>query len=125
MGHQMHGIGQTSMGYFIPSYRSLQFSSYLGTRNTRAELERDAGLRKSLGNWSFAINWRDIFNSRKMHRTTIGPEYTQEMERWRGGTNIRFTIKYSFGNMKAKRPDKPMMESEMMDSPEFEGGGMQ
>lgn len=85
----------------------------------------DAGLRKSLGNWSFAINWRDIFNSRKMHRTTIGPEYTQEMERWRGGTNIRFTIKYSFGNMKAKRPDKPMMESEMMDPSEFESGGMQ
>ena len=85
----------------------------------------DAGLRKSLGNWSFAINWRDIFNSRKMHRTTIGPNYEQETQRWRGGTNIRFTIKYSFGNMKAKRPNKPMMQQEMMNESEFEGGGMQ
>lgn len=85
----------------------------------------DAGLRKSLGNWSFAINWRDIFNSRKMHRTTIGPDYKQEMERWRGGTNIRFTIKYSFGNMKAKRNNKPMMDSEMMESTDFDVTGMQ
>ena len=81
----------------------------------------DAGLRKSLGNWSFAINCRDIFNSRKMHRTTIGPNYEQETQRWRGGTNVRFTIKYSFGNMKPKQPKPQMMQQEMMNDSEFEG----
>lgn len=85
----------------------------------------DAGLRKSLGNWSFAVNWRDIFNSRKMHRTTIGTDYIQEMERWRGRTNIRFTIKYTFGNMTAKKRPSQMMESEMMESTDFEMSGMQ
>jgi hypothetical protein len=81
----------------------------------------DAGLRKSLGNWSFAINCRDIFNSRKMHRTTIGPNYEQETQRWRGGTNVRFIIKYSFGNMKPKQPKPQMMQQEMMNDSEFEG----
>ena len=64
----------------------------------------DAGLRKVLGNWSFAINVRDIFDSRKWKNTVNGIDYSEYTERWRGGRNFRFTIKYSFGNMKGKRP---------------------
>ncbi|MDE7403060.1 MAG: TonB-dependent receptor family protein [Muribaculaceae bacterium] len=63
----------------------------------------DLGLRKTLGNWSFSLNCRDLFDSRKWKNTTIGRDYTQYSERWRGGRTVRLTIKYSFGNMKAKR----------------------
>lgn len=63
----------------------------------------DAGLRKNVGNWSFSINCRDIFDSRKFKDEVIGDGYTQHNERWRGGRNFRFTIKYSFGNMRSKQ----------------------
>ena len=63
----------------------------------------DAGVRKTAGNWSFSLNARDIFDSRKWHNFTYGNDYTQESKRWRNGRTLRLTIKYSFGNMHAKR----------------------
>lgn len=62
----------------------------------------DAGVRKNFGNWSVSLNCRDIFDSRKFKDTTIGPNYTQFSERWRGGRNLQLTVKYSFGNMRGK-----------------------
>lgn len=73
----------------------------------------DAGLRKSLGNWSFSISARDLFDSRKFKDTINGQGYTQTTERWRGGRRIQFTVKYSFGNMK-KKPNR-QQEAEPMD----------
>lgn len=64
----------------------------------------DAGLRKVAGNWSFSLNCRDIFDSRRFKNTVYGENYSQVTQRWRGGTTFRLTIKYSFGNMKGKRP---------------------
>lgn len=69
----------------------------------------DAGIRKNLGNWSFSLNCRDIFDSRHWKSTTNGQDYTQFNERWRGGRTLRLTVKYSFGNMKAK-PDRSQNE---------------
>lgn len=69
----------------------------------------DAGVRKNLGNWSFSLNCRDIFNSRKFKNTVYGAGYSQYSERWRGGTTLSLTVKYSFGNMKAK-PNKNQAE---------------
>lgn len=63
----------------------------------------DAGIRKIAGNWSFSLNCRDIFDSRKFKNTVYGPGYTQYSKRWRGGRTLSLTIKYSFGNMKAKQ----------------------
>lgn len=60
----------------------------------------DAGIRKNLGDWSFSLNCRDIFDSRKFKSTVNGDGYTQYSERWRGGRRFQLTIKYSFGNMK-------------------------
>lgn len=74
----------------------------------------DAGIRKTFGDWSISINARDIFDSRKWRNTTYGDDYHQYSERWRGGRQIRLTVKYSFGNMKAKR--NPQQEMEPMDS---------
>lgn len=73
----------------------------------------DLGLRKTLGDWSFSLNVRDLFDSRKWKTTTYGEDYYQYSERWRGGRQIRLSIKYSFGNMKAKR--NPQQEMEPMD----------
>lgn len=63
----------------------------------------DLGLRRNFGDWSVSLNCRDLFDSRKFKNTTIGDDYEQYSERWRGGRQIRLTIKYSFGNMKAKK----------------------
>ena len=73
----------------------------------------DAGIRKVLGNWSFSLNCRDIFDSRKWKDTVNGQDYVQHNERWRQGRTLRLTVKYSFGNMKAKRNRnmEPSMES--------------
>ena len=66
----------------------------------------DAGLRKTLGNWSFSISARDLFDSRKFKNITYGEGYTQSTERWRGGRRIQLTVKYSFGNMRKKTPNR-------------------
>ena len=72
----------------------------------------DIGLRKSFGDWSISVNCRDLFDSRKFKSTTYGPGYSQYNERWRGGRTVRFTLKYSFGNMSGKKNnrdnDEPM-----------------
>lgn len=81
-------------------YNARQISAQ-GTREPGWSV--DAGLRKSVGDWSFSINCRDIFDSRKRHSFTYGDGYSQESERWRGGRRIQFTVKFSFGNMKAQR----------------------
>ena len=93
----------------LPWQLSLQVTGGYNSRSLTAQGSReagwsvDAGIRKSVGDWSFSVNCRDIFNSRKMNMVTNGPDYTQHDKRWRGGTNVRFTVKYSFGNMKPKR----------------------
>lgn len=74
----------------------------------------DIGLRKNFGNWSVSLNCRDLFDSRRWKNTTYGEDYYQYSERWRGGRQVRLTVKYSFGNMKAKR--NPQQEMEPMDS---------
>lgn len=76
----------------------------------------DCGLRKSLGNWSFMVNVRDLFDSRKMDHVTTGLNYREHAKRWRGGRTVRFTIKYSFGNMKAKRDKKENQDMMQMEN---------
>lgn len=80
----------------------------------------DAGLRKVAGNWSISLNCRDIFDSRRFKSTVNGIDYFQRNERWRAGRQLRLTIKYSFGNMKAK-PNKNMAEP--MGGSGYDGGG--
>lgn len=67
----------------------------------------DAGLRKVAGDWSFSLNARDIFDSRKFKSSTITDDYVQTNKRWRGGRTLSLTIKYSFGNMKPKKTARP------------------
>lgn len=80
----------------------------------------DAGLRKNVGKFSISLNCRDVFDSRRMHSFTYGEGYSQESKRWRGGRNVRLTIKYSFGNMNPKRDDN---RHNNMDGGEMDGSG--
>lgn len=99
----------------LPWDISLQATGRYNSKQLTAQGQRgagwsvDAGLRKNVGDWSFSVNCRDIFDSRRMHSYTFGPNYTQEDKRWRGGRQVRFTVKYSFGNMKASRKQQQQM----------------
>ncbi len=84
----------------------------------------DAGLRKIAGNWSFSLNCRDIFDSRKWKTTIYGPGYTQTSKRWRMGRVLSLTIKYSFGNMKANKKGNRNNGGEPMGGSGYEEGGM-
>ncbi len=81
----------------------------------------DLGLRRVFGHWSFSLNCRDLFDSRRFKSTTNGPDYTQFNERWRGGRTVRLTVKFSFGNMNAK-PDKKGNGGEPMEGSGYDGG---
>lgn len=82
----------------------------------------DAGLRKIAGNWSFSLNCRDIFDSRKWKSTIYGPGYTQTSKRWRAGRILSLTIKYSFGNMKANKKGNRNDSGEPMGGSGYEEG---
>jgi outer membrane receptor protein involved in Fe transport len=69
-----------------------------GTREARFFL--DAGIRKSVGDWTFNINGRDLLNSSSRKSTTEGKGFWQEQRNWRGGRTITLSVTYSFGNLK-------------------------
>ncbi|MBD5268673.1 MAG: TonB-dependent receptor [Bacteroides sp.] len=106
----------------LPWQLSFQATGNYTSKNLTAQGSRqggwsvDAGLRKNLGNWSFSLNCRDIFNSRKFKSTVDGLDYTQTDKRWRGGRNLQLTVKYSFGNMKSKSNQNRQQTSEPMDN---------
>lgn len=77
----------------------------------------DAGLRRVFGNWSVSLNCRNIFNSRKFESTIDGDDYHQWSKRWRAGRRLQLTVKYSFGNMKAKHDRR-----NITDENSFNGG---
>lgn len=97
-------------------------SRIMAQGSREASWSLDAGIRKIFGNWSISLNCRDILDSRKMHSITIGEEYMQENERWRGGRRLQLSVKFSFGNMMAKPSKRDMEQGEPMDGGGFEGG---
>ncbi len=110
----------------LPWSLSLQATGNYNSKMLSAQGSRqggwsvDLGLRRVFGAWSFSLNCRDLFDSRKFKSTTNGPDYTQYNQRWRGGRTIRLTVKFSFGNMNAK-PNKNA-DGEPMDSSGYDGG---
>lgn len=105
----------------LPWQLSFQATGRYSSRQQQAQGARepgwnvDLGLRKTFGNWSVSLNCRDLFNSRRWKNTTYGEDYHQYSERWRGGRQIRLTLKYSFGNMKATKRNQ-QQDMEPMDS---------
>ncbi|MDE6444451.1 MAG: outer membrane beta-barrel family protein, partial [Muribaculaceae bacterium] len=113
----------------LPWSLSLQATGNYNSKMLTAQGSRQGGwglnlgIRKNVGAWSFSLNCRDVFNSRRFKSTTTGPGYTQHDERWRGGTSVRLTIKYSFGNMKGKQQRE--RGGDEMEMPSYESAGMQ
>lgn len=84
------------------SYNSSQLIAQ-GKRKSNYSL--DAGIRKSFleKKLSLSVNMRDILDSRKWKTETSGEGFRQYAKNWRMGRTARFTLTYSFGNMKASR----------------------
>lgn len=113
-------------GVKLPWKLSFQANGGYNSRRLTAQGSReggwsvDLGVRKSFGDWSFSLNCRDLFDSRRFKSTTNGEGYSQYSERWGGGRTVRFTIKYSFGNMGNKNNDRD--NDEPMGGTGFGGG---
>ena len=114
-------------GVKLPWKLSFQANGGYNSRRLTAQGSReggwsvDIGVRKNFGNWSFSVNCRDLFDSRRFKSTTNGPGYSQYSERWGGGRLVRFTIKYSFGNMGNKKNE----DGDNDDSPGFRDSEME
>nr|MDE7380718.1 TonB-dependent receptor [Muribaculaceae bacterium] len=100
----------------LPWGLSLQASGNYSSKLLSAQGSRqpgwsvDAGIRKNLGDWSFSINCRDLFDSRNFKNTVNGLNYVQYSEHTHAGRRIQFSIKYAFGNMRAKQNRNQMSE---------------
>ena len=86
----------------------------------------DLGLRKMFNqHWSISVNARDILDSRGRHTVTVNDTFYRYSKNSHGGRTFGFTLTYSFGNMKAKRPDrKQMQEMQNVGGGYDEMGGM-
>ena len=85
----------------------------------------DLGLRKMFNqHWSISINARDILDSRGRETITINDQFERYSKNSHGGRTFGFTLTYSFGNMKAKRPDRKQMQEMPSGGGYDEMGGM-
>ncbi len=84
----------------------------------------DLGLRKTFNqHWSLSVNARDLLDSRGWHSVTSNDNFYRYSENSRGGRTFSFTLTYSFGNMKAKKPTR-QQQQEMPSSGYDEYGEM-
>ncbi len=116
----------------LPASFSLQLTGNYNSRQLIAQGHRnanyslDAGLRKSFldKKISLSVNVRDLLNSRKWKTETSGAGFTQYAENWRTGRTVRFTLTYSFGNMKmgrkGQRPQPSQQENSRLNQMEEE-----
>ncbi|MDR3245290.1 MAG: TonB-dependent receptor [Prevotellaceae bacterium] len=115
--------------FMLPKSFSLQLTGDYHAKQIIAQGYRkpnyslDAGIRKSFGKISAAINARDVLNSRKWHTVTSGTGFIQDAKNWRGGRSVGLTITYSFGNMKPKKIEKPERKERKQDQDNNENGG--
>ena len=87
----------------LPWDMSLQATGRYESRSiTPQGIERsgwdvEAGLKKNLGNWSFSLICKDIFDSQKGRDVLYGNGYTQSISKWKTGRTLRLGIAYNFG----------------------------
>ena len=87
----------------------------------------DLGVRKSFNqHWSLSLNVRDLLDSRGWHTVTGDSNFRRDAKNSHGGRRLSFTLTYSFGNMKAKRPTRKQSDTQQMNMGDdsFEGEGM-
>lgn len=87
----------------------------------------DLGVRKSFNqHWSLSLNVRDLLDSRGWHTVTGDSNFRRDAKNSHGGRRLSFTLTYSFGNMKAKRPTRKQSDTQQMNMGDdsFEGEGI-
>ncbi|MDD6894773.1 MAG: TonB-dependent receptor [Prevotellaceae bacterium] len=91
-----------------------------GHRDPSASL--DLGLRKSFFNkaLALAVNWRDVFQTRKWKTYTASDSFERYQENWRD-PRFNVTLTWSFGNMTSKKKKGENRNDEMNQGNE-EGG---
>ena len=83
----------------------------------------DLGLRKTFNkNWSVSVNARDLLDSRGGHSVTENATFIRDSKNSRGGRTFGITLTYSFGNMKAKKPNRKQQEMPSSGYEEMDGG---
>lgn len=106
------------------SYRARQVVSQ-GYR--KANYRVDLGLRKTFmdNKFTLAINCRDLFNSRRFDVYTSSETFTRHQKNWRSGRRVNFTLTWSFGNTKPKKPRQEQNQQQQNEEPQqqnYEGG---
>ena len=85
----------------------------------------DLGLRKSFLNktFSLAVNWRDVFQTRRFENYTEGPTFWRHQKNWRK-PNFNVQVTWNFGNMggQKKRGDDDSHGGGGDDDNSFGGG---
>lgn len=92
-----------------------------GYRKPSASL--DLGLRKSFLNkqFSLAVNWRDVFKSRRWKTYTSTESFDRYQENWRD-PRMNVTLTWNFGNMSSKKKQRDDMNGGADDENQSFGG---
>ena len=96
--------------FILPYDISLQATGNYRSRGVitqgyrRANGSLDLGLRKSFLNkkLALAINWRDVFSTRRWKTYTSSDTFTRYQENWRD-PRVNFTLTWNFGNMNQQK----------------------
>lgn len=111
-----YGISMQATG----NYRSRRVITQ-GYRKPNASL--DLGLRKTFLNktLSLAINWRDVFGTRKWDNYTSTDSFERHQKNWRD-PKVNFVLTWNFGNMNAKK-SRRSDDSQSDEQQDFSGYG--
>ncbi len=71
----------------------------------------DGGIRKTIGNFTFNLNARDILNSRGRTILKTGENFTQSAKMRRGIREITLSVTYAFGSMNQKNGKRSQQQS--------------
>jgi hypothetical protein len=82
----------------------------------------DLGLRKTFLNKTFALalNWRDVFNTRKWENNTESDTFLRHQKNWRD-PRVNLQLTWNFGNMNQKK--KPQRDEQQGDDDNNNFGG--
>ena len=111
---------QLSGGYQAPRVMAQ------GTR--QGQFRFGGGLKKTLGNWTFNINARNLLAAQHRVSETFGDNFRQKSSFWGSRLNVNFSVTYAFGNLKKNNMrERPMeagdsMEPSGMEDTMIEGG---
>ena len=115
--------GRLLASVILPYSISLQATGNYSSRSVITQGYRkpngslDLGLRKSFMNKTFAValNWRDVFNTRRFENYTESPTFWRHQKNWRD-PRINLQVTWNFGNMNQKK--KPQRDDNMQSTEE-------